>query len=53
MGSEPVFGALFATVWLGERLSLAAWLGGLLIVAASLVAVVRREPAAVQESVTA
>jgi drug/metabolite transporter (DMT)-like permease len=53
MGSEPVFGALFATVWLGERLSLAAWLGGLLIVAASLVAVVRREPAVVQDSVTA
>ncbi|WP_043203512.1 DMT family transporter [Paraburkholderia acidipaludis] len=53
MGSEPVFGALFACVWLGERLSLPAWLGGLLIVAASLVAVARREPAAVPESVTA
>lgn len=43
MGSEPVFGALFACVWLGERLTLTAWLGGLLIVAASLLAL-RREP---------
>ncbi|WP_322005070.1 DMT family transporter [Paraburkholderia tropica] len=40
MGSEPAFGALFACVWLGERLSVAAWTGGALIVAASLFAVV-------------
>jgi drug/metabolite transporter (DMT)-like permease len=53
MGSEPVFGALFAYVWLGERLTLAAWVGGLLIVAASLLAL-RREPlAAVQEPMSA
>ena len=36
MGSEPLFGALFAVFWLGEALSFAAWLGGLLIVAATL-----------------
>lgn len=36
MGSEPLFGALFAVLWLGEQLSLQAWLGGLLIVAATL-----------------
>jgi drug/metabolite transporter (DMT)-like permease len=41
MGSEPAFGALFACVWLGERLSAAAWMGGALIVAASLLATVQ------------
>jgi drug/metabolite transporter (DMT)-like permease len=32
MGSEPVFGALFAMYWLGEAVSGWGWLGGLLIV---------------------
>ena len=32
MGSEPVFGALFAMFWLGERVSLFGWIGGMLIV---------------------
>lgn len=41
MGSEPAFGALFAYVWLGEQLSLSAWLGGALMVLASLLATVR------------
>ncbi|WP_322048568.1 DMT family transporter [Paraburkholderia sp. J67] len=41
MGSEPAFGALFACVWLGERLDAAAWIGGALIVAASLLATVQ------------
>ncbi|SMC22707.1 Permease of the drug/metabolite transporter (DMT) superfamily [Andreprevotia lacus DSM 23236] len=36
MGSEPVFGAIFATAWLGEHLSPMAWIGGFLIVAAAL-----------------
>ncbi|MBM7062419.1 EamA family transporter [Pseudomonas sp. UL073] len=36
MGSEPLFGALFAVLWLSEQLSAQAWLGGLLIVAATL-----------------
>lgn len=36
MGSEPLFGALFAVLWLSEQLSLQAWLGGLLIVGATL-----------------
>ncbi len=36
MGSEPLFGALFASFWLGERLSLLSWLGGLCIVGAAL-----------------
>lgn len=41
MGSEPVFGALFACIWLGERLTVSAWMGGALIVAASLLATVK------------
>lgn len=41
MGSEPAFGALFASLWLGERISAASWTGGGLIVAASLLATVR------------
>jgi drug/metabolite transporter (DMT)-like permease len=53
MGSEPVFGALFACVWLGERLSLAAWMGGMLIVAASLLALKREAQVAVQETANA
>jgi drug/metabolite transporter (DMT)-like permease len=42
MGSEPVFGALAAYVWLHETLSLSAWIGGGLIVAASLLATVHK-----------
>ena len=41
MGSEPAFGALFAWFWLGEKISLVAWIGGGLIVAASMLATVR------------
>jgi drug/metabolite transporter (DMT)-like permease len=41
MGSEPAFGALFACLWLGEKISAMAWVGGGLIVAASLLATVR------------
>ncbi|GAB7541812.1 DMT family transporter [Cupriavidus sp. 8B] len=49
MGSEPAFGALFASLWLGERITATAWTGGGLIVAASLLATVRwRKPAAVE-----
>ncbi|RUM48809.1 MAG: EamA/RhaT family transporter, partial [Marinomonas sp.] len=33
MGSEPLFGALFAMFWLGESLSLIQWFGALLIIA--------------------
>lgn len=32
MGSEPLWGALIAVVWLGDRLTLQGWLGGALIV---------------------
>jgi drug/metabolite transporter (DMT)-like permease len=35
MGSEPLWGALIAVVWLGERLTLQGWLGGALIVASA------------------
>ncbi len=35
MGSEPLFGALFAVVWLGEALTLMQWAGGVMIVAAT------------------
>ncbi|GAB5100069.1 EamA family transporter [Caballeronia sp. LP006] len=40
MGSEPAFGALFASVWLGEHVSATGWIGGGLIVLASLMATV-------------
>lgn len=36
MGSEPVFGALFAALWLGEKLTPLSWIGGGLIVIAAL-----------------
>jgi drug/metabolite transporter (DMT)-like permease len=42
MGTEPVFGALFAVYWLHESLTLAGWVGGLMIVAASLWAMLKR-----------
>lgn len=42
MGSEPVFGALFAVAWLRESLSPMGWAGGVLIVAAALLTVRRR-----------
>jgi len=49
MGSEPAFGALFACLWLGERISAMAWTGGGLIVVASMLATVRwRKSVAVQ-----
>lgn len=35
MGSEPMFGALFAVLLLGERMTLFGWVGGALIVLAS------------------
>ena len=38
MGSEPLFGALIAGLWLGERLGLQGWLGGLLILTATFCA---------------
>lgn len=40
--SEPVFGALFAVLWLGEGLSAAGWIGGGLIVLAALWTTARR-----------
>ncbi|THF56238.1 DMT family transporter [Pseudothauera rhizosphaerae] len=36
MGSEPLFGALFAVMFVGEQLSALAWFGGGLICAATL-----------------
>ena len=41
-GSEPVFGALFAALWLGERLNAVSWTGAALIVAATLWATLPR-----------
>lgn len=50
MGSEPAFGALFASVWLGETVSAGGWIGGGMIVAASLMATVPwGKPVAVAE----
>jgi drug/metabolite transporter (DMT)-like permease len=45
MGSEPAFGALFAYAWLGEHLPVAGWIGGGLMVLASVLATVRWKPA--------
>ncbi len=36
MGSEPAFGALFAILWLGETLSIFQYLGGALILIATI-----------------
>ena len=36
LGSEPLWGALFAVFWLGEALAPAGWLGGLMIAGAAL-----------------
>lgn len=36
LGSEPVFGALFAVLWLGESLSPLAWAGAALVLTATL-----------------
>ena len=45
-GAEPVFGALFAALWLGERIAPSAWLGGGLIVASVLwLSLPARQPA--------
>ncbi len=35
MGSEPLWGALIAMLWMGERMTAQGWLGGLLIVGAA------------------
>ncbi|ATE60657.1 DMT family transporter [Thauera sinica] len=43
-GTEPLFGAVFAMLWLGEHFGAPAWAGGALIVAASTWAVLRRGP---------
>jgi len=42
MGSEPVFGALFAVFWLNESITPSGWLGGSMIVCASLWAALKR-----------
>lgn len=39
MGSEPLFGACFAALWLNEQLTPLAWCGGVLIVVASLIGI--------------
>lgn len=41
---EPVFAAVFAFVLLGERLGLAGWVGGALVVGAMLVSQLRARP---------
>lgn len=50
MGSEPLFGALIAGLWLGERLSVQGWIGGLLIMVATLgtLRTVRADPLAIE-----
>lgn len=41
MGSEPVFGALFAVLLFGEQMSVQGWVGGALITLPSLLVIVR------------
>ncbi|MBF9266013.1 DMT family transporter, partial [Paracidovorax cattleyae] len=36
MGSEPLWGALIAMLWVGERMAAQGWIGGLLIVASAV-----------------
>ena len=46
MGSEPLFGAIIAGLWLGERLGPMGWAGGLLIMLATLCTLgIGRQPA--------
>ena len=45
VSSEPLFGALFAMVWLGETLSAQGAVGGLLILGASIWAALPKRPA--------
>lgn len=52
MGSEPVFGALFAVYWLGEVVSPLGWLGGLLIVVAAWWVTMPRAPGLTPASAT-
>lgn len=42
MGSEPIFGALFAVYFLNEQLSIIGWIGGFMIVGASMWAAFKR-----------
>jgi drug/metabolite transporter (DMT)-like permease len=42
MGSEPAFGAVFACLFLGESVSLMGWLGGAMIVLASMMSTLDR-----------
>ena len=44
MGSEPVFGALVAGLWLGESVGAPGWVGGLMIVAAAWWVTLPRSP---------
>lgn len=50
MGSEPLFGAIIAGLWLGERLTPTEWAGGLLIMLATLGTMRFGRPAVAAES---
>ncbi len=41
MGSEPVFGALFAVLLFGEHISLIGWIGGAMITLSSIVLILK------------
>lgn len=51
MGSEPVFGALFAVLWFGESVSQRGWIGVCLIVLATLCVALRGNTATVSAGV--
>lgn len=38
MGSEPIFGGIFAMLWLNEPITLQSWIGGVLIFASCILA---------------
>jgi drug/metabolite transporter (DMT)-like permease len=42
MGTEPVFGAMFAIYWLNETMTVTGWFGGAMIVGASAWATLKR-----------
>lgn len=46
MGSEPLFGALFASMYLNEAIGIRVWFGGVLIIGVSLWVVTHRNQAA-------
>lgn len=43
MGTEPLFGAIFAAIWLSETITLTSWIGGGLIALSSVLLIAKRQ----------